>query len=107
FNRVMRSRLRRYPFVMSVAIMPRCRIAETILSRSGCRSGSPPLSVTMVVPSPHDLDAATVGIADELSKQYYLVYLSPGKKDDRWHSIRVEVRNGRYRMRARRGYVAS
>ena len=61
----------------------------------------------MVVPSPHDLDAATVGIADELSKQYYLVYLSPGKKDDRWHSIRVEVRNGRYRMRARRGYVAS
>jgi hypothetical protein len=25
----------------------------------------------------------------------------------RWHSIRVEVRNGRYRIRARRGYVAS
>ena len=30
-----------------------------------------------------------------------------GKKDGRWHSIRVEVRSGRYTVRARKGYVAS
>ena len=30
-----------------------------------------------------------------------------GKKDGRWHSIRVEVRNRAYRVRARRGYIAS
>jgi len=62
---------------------------------------------TEIVRDSRDLDAATAAIADELSKQYYLGYLSPGKKDGRWHSIRVDVRNGRYRIRARRGYVAS
>ena len=40
-----------------------------------------------------DLNPATAGIADELSKQYYLGYPSAGKKDGRWHTIRVEVRN--------------
>ena len=62
---------------------------------------------TEIVRDPRDLDTATAAIADELSKQYYLGYLSPGKQDGRWHSIRVEARNGRYRVRARRGYVAS
>jgi len=62
---------------------------------------------TEIIRDPRDLDGVTAGIADELSKQYYLGYLSPGKKDGRWHSIRVDVRNGRYRIRARRGYVAS
>ena len=52
-------------------------------------------------------DRATAGIADELSQQYYLGYLSAGKKDGHWHAIRVELRNGAYRVRARRGYVAS
>jgi hypothetical protein len=42
-----------------------------------------------------------------LSKQYYLGYLSARKKDGRWHAIRVEVRDHHYRIRARRGYVAS
>jgi hypothetical protein len=28
-------------------------------------------------------------------------------KDGRWHSIRVEVKNRRHTVRARRGYVAS
>ena len=60
-----------------------------------------------IVRHPRDLDPATAGIADELSKQYYLGYLSPEKKDGRWHSIRVELRNRNYRVRARRGYVAS
>jgi Ca-activated chloride channel family protein len=62
---------------------------------------------TEIIRNPRDLDAATAGIADELSRQYYLGYLSTGKKDGRWHSIRVEVRTGRYRIRARRGYFAS
>src|SRR4030095_11036938 len=48
-----------------------------------------------IVRDPRDLDAVTAGIADELSKQYYLGYLSPGRKDGRWHNIRVEVRHGR------------
>ena len=54
-----------------------------------------------------DLDGATSRIADELSKQYYLGYASTGKKDGRWHTIRVEVKDRRYTVRARRGYVAS
>jgi VWFA-related protein len=62
---------------------------------------------TEVVRSPLDLDLATASVADELTKQYQLGYLSPGKKDGRWHSIQVEVPSGSYRVRARRGYVAS
>jgi Ca-activated chloride channel homolog len=62
---------------------------------------------TEIVRDPRDLNPATASVADELSKQYYLGYPSPGKKDGRWHSIRVEVRKGNYRVRARRGYVAS
>jgi Ca-activated chloride channel family protein len=54
-----------------------------------------------------DLDGATARIADELSKQYYLGYASNGKKDGRWHTIRVEVKDRRFTVRARRGYVAS
>ena len=62
---------------------------------------------TEIVRDPQDLDAATGSIADELSKQYYLGYLSAGKKDGRWHAIRVELRNRSYKVRARRGYIAS
>ena len=53
------------------------------------------------------LEAATARIADELSKQYYLGYSSTGDKDGRWHAIRVDVRDRRLIVRARRGYVAS
>ncbi len=62
---------------------------------------------TEIIRDPRDLNPATASIADELSKQYYLGYPSPGKKDGRWHSIRVEVRGGNYHVRARRGYIAS
>jgi len=62
---------------------------------------------TEIVRDIRDLDPATAGIADELSKQYYLGYTSPGKKDGQWHAIRVEVRNHAYRVRSRRGYTAS
>jgi hypothetical protein len=34
-------------------------------------------------------------------------YASNGDKDGRWHAIRVEVRDRRLTVRARRGYVAS
>jgi VWFA-related protein len=62
---------------------------------------------TEIIRDARDLNPATASIADELSKQYYLGYPSASKKDGRWHSIRVELRNGNYRVRARRGYVAS
>jgi VWFA-related protein len=62
---------------------------------------------TEIIRDPRDLNPSTASIADELSKQYYLGYPSTGKKDGRWHDIRVEVKNKLYRVRARRGYVAS
>ena len=62
---------------------------------------------TEIVRDPRDLNPATANIADELSKQYYLGYPSAGRKDGRWHSIRVEPRNRTYRVRARKGYIAS
>jgi VWFA-related protein len=61
---------------------------------------------TEIVRWPRDLDPAVSGIADELSKQYYLGYSQTGARDGRWHSIRVEVRNPAFHVRARRGYVA-
>jgi Ca-activated chloride channel family protein len=62
---------------------------------------------TEIVRGFDNLDAATARIADELSKQYYLGYASSGENDGRWHAIRVEVRDRRLNVRARRGYVAS
>ena len=63
---------------------------------------------TEIVRDARDLNPATANIADELSKQYYLGYPSAAMKDGRWHAIRVEVRRGNtYRVRARRGYIAS
>ena len=62
---------------------------------------------TEVIRTTRDLDGATAGIADELSKQYFLGYQSPGKRDSKWHSIRVEVKGAPYRVRARTGYVAN
>lgn len=62
---------------------------------------------TEIIRTARDLDPATAGIADELSKQYYLGYPSTGVKDGRWHVIRVEVRNPDYHVRARRGFVAT
>lgn len=62
---------------------------------------------TEIVRYARDLDPATSGIADELSKQYYIGYPATAPKDGKWHTIRVEVKNGNYRVRARRGYVAT
>ena len=54
-----------------------------------------------------DLPSATQHLADELSRQYYLGYSNGGRKDGKWHTIKVEVRNRHYTVRARKGYVAS
>jgi VWFA-related protein len=62
---------------------------------------------TEIVRSARDLDGATLSIADELGQQYYLGYASPGDRDGRWHTIRVEARDPSLRVRARRGYVAT
>ena len=62
---------------------------------------------TEIVRYARDLDPATRGIADELSQQYYIGYPAAAQKDGRWHTIRVEVTNSAYRVRARRGYMAS
>jgi VWFA-related protein len=62
---------------------------------------------TEVLWQPRDLAPATAGIADELSKQYFLGYPAAGQRDGKWHAIRVEVSNPAYIVRARRGYVAT
>ncbi len=62
---------------------------------------------TEIIRTGRDLEPATAHIADELSKQYYLAYQGGGKRDGKWHAIRVEVADPRLRVRARRGYIAS
>jgi hypothetical protein len=62
---------------------------------------------TELVRDARDLDPATASIADELSKQYYIGYPSPGHRDGRWHTIQVDVRDRSLKVRARRGYVAT
>jgi VWFA-related protein len=62
---------------------------------------------TEIVSSFRDLDPAVASIADELSQQYYLGYPSPGYRDGRWHTIRVELRDPNLKVRARKGYVAT
>ena len=76
------------------------RVLREITDTSGGR--------TEIIWQPSNLDGATAGIADELSKQYFLGYpAASNKKDGRWHMIRVEVENPNYIVRARRGYVAT
>ena len=76
------------------------RVLREITDTSGGR--------TEIIWQPRDLEGATAGIADELSKQYFLGYpAGNNKKDGRWHAIRVEVNNPNYIVRARRGYVAT
>ena len=62
---------------------------------------------TEIIVSARDLDPATAGIADELSRQYFLGYTSTLPKDGRWHTIQVQVRRGNYTVRARRGFIAN
>ena len=76
------------------------RVLREITETSGGR--------TEVIWQPRDLDPVTAGIADELSRQYFLGYPAANdKKDGQWHAIKVEVSNPTYVVRARRGYVAT
>jgi VWFA-related protein len=61
---------------------------------------------TEIISAARDLDAATAGIASELSQQYFLGYVSSRPKDGRWHTITVQVKRGSYHVRARKGFVA-
>jgi VWFA-related protein len=62
---------------------------------------------TEVVQSTSDLDTATARIAEELNSQYLLGFTSPKGADGQYHSLRVRVTSGEYRVRARNGYLAT
>jgi VWFA-related protein len=62
---------------------------------------------TELVHQTADLVAATARIADELNSQYVLGYYSPLPLDGSYRSIRVRATNPEYRVRARRGYIAT
>ena len=60
---------------------------------------------TRVVHDSADVAAALAQIAEELSSQYLIGYSSPHASDGKYHSIRVRVNEGDYRVRARNGSV--
>lgn len=54
-----------------------------------------------------DLDGAFDNIVAELANQYVLSYSSTNlRHDGKWRNIKVQVRKGKYNIRARRGYRA-
>ncbi len=61
---------------------------------------------TEVVHGTDDMLPAIARIAEELNSQYLLGYSSRSGADSGFHSIRVRVPKGDYRVRARNGYVA-
>jgi Ca-activated chloride channel family protein len=61
---------------------------------------------TEIIRNARDLDAATAGIASELSRQYFLGYSTSSPRDGRWHTIEVRVKRGNYNIRARKGFIA-
>ena len=62
---------------------------------------------TELVHQTADLVAATSRIADELNSQYVLGYYSRLPLDGSYRSIRVRATSPEYRVRARRGYIAT
>jgi VWFA-related protein len=62
---------------------------------------------TEVVTTTAELNAACDRIAEELNSQYVLGYSSPRGADGQYHSIRVRIAGGAYKVRARNGYVAT
>ncbi len=61
---------------------------------------------TEIIRSAGDLSPATAGIADELSRQYFLGYQGSAPADGRWHTIELNVRRPGVKVRARTGYFA-
>ena len=61
---------------------------------------------TEIVRFARDVEPATDEHRRRTEQRYYLGYASLGRKDGQWHTIRVELRDNRYLVRARKGYVA-
>ena len=61
---------------------------------------------TEVVHDSTELADATARIAEELNSQYLIGYTPAHGADGKYHSVRVHVKGGQYRVRARNGYVA-
>jgi VWFA-related protein len=62
---------------------------------------------TELVHQTADLVAATARIAEELNSQYVLGFYSKLPLDGSYRSLRVRAVNPEYRVRARRGYIAT
>lgn len=60
---------------------------------------------TRIVHDSAEVTEALTAIADELNSQYLIGYLSSRPPDSQFHSIRVRVKDGAYKVRARDGYV--
>ena len=57
---------------------------------------------------PQELDGAFDQIVAELANQYVLSYAPANpQQDNRWHTIKVRVKKGKYDIRARQGYRAA
>jgi VWFA-related protein len=61
---------------------------------------------TEIVHSSEELAGAAARIAEELNQQYLIAYASAHSGDGLYHSLRVRVRGGDYKVRARNGFVA-
>jgi Ca-activated chloride channel family protein len=96
-------------FTFAIAIDPPDRVAintrvNVVALRDVTDNGG---GWTEVARNAEELVEATANIADELNHQYLIGYNGPHKPDGQFHSIRVAVRGGEYRVRARKGYVAT
>jgi VWFA-related protein len=60
---------------------------------------------TRIVHDSSEVAQALEQIAEELNSQYLIGYSSARAGDGQYHSIRVKVKGGDYRVRARNGYV--
>lgn len=72
---------------------------QDVTSRSG--------GYTEVVGSTEDIGPATARIADELNHQYMIGFSPARRPDGRYHTIRVRAKGDGYRVRSRRGYIAT
>ncbi len=108
--RVLRATLRRNEaFVYAVAVdPPERRRINTAVNPAALRAITDDSGgFTEIVRDTSELGPATQRIADELSNQYLLGYVSPHPDDGQYHSVRVRTRNPDYQVRSRKGYVAA
>jgi Ca-activated chloride channel family protein len=100
--------LRSDAFVYAVAIDPPDRrpINRAVSPQTLAEITDPSGGRTKIVHTSADISAALQEIADELNSQYLIGYTSSKGADGKYHSIRVRVPAGEYRVRARAGYVA-